>query len=248
MCAGASTYEALDAAGTKPGDRVGVLGIGGLGHMGILFAKAMGCGVTAITSEATKVQSLFKLGADEVRTMDRLFLSHTKETPTEDGQDPQPHITDTPNPMSIDVLLITCNGVPDLSAFFPLLARRATIVLMTIQQNPVSIPYMSFVLPGHKIIASTEASHRNHIEMLEFAARHKIEPVVEEFPMTLQGVAAAFEKLESGNMRYRGVLVRPIGPPSAGPEQTEPYQPEQNDEMSMDQASTDAEDSESDRL
>ena len=210
MCAGASTYEALDAAGTKPGDRVGVVGVGGLGHMGIIFAKAMGCGVTAITSEPSKVLSLFELGADEVRTTDNLHLSYTQT----DGQNSQPQITDLPQPMSIDVLLITSNAIPDLSAYLGLLARRATIVLMTIQQDSISIPYMPFILPGHRLIASTEASHQNHFDMLEFAARHKIEPVVEEFPMTLKGVAAAFERLETGKMRYRGVLVREAESPT----------------------------------
>jgi D-arabinose 1-dehydrogenase-like Zn-dependent alcohol dehydrogenase len=210
MCAGASTYEALDAAGTKPGDRVGVVGVGGLGHMGIAFAKAMGCGVTAITSEPSKLSSLFDLGADEVRMTDKLHLSHTQT----DGQTSQPQITDLPQPMSIDVLLITSNAIPNLSTFLGLLARRATIVLMTIQQDSISIPYMPFVLPGHRLIASTEASHKNHFEMLEFAARHKIEPVVEEFPMTLEGAAAAFERLETGKMRYRGVLVREAESPA----------------------------------
>lgn len=205
MCAGASTYEALEAAGTKPGDRVGVVGIGGLGHMAILFAKAMGCGITAITRDASKRQDLFRLGADEVRVegmLDRAFVS------SPDDDDSDPHYTTTPQPMSIDVLLVTSNAVQDLEAYFPLLARRATIVLMTIQQDPVSIPYLPFILPGHKLIASTEASHQNHFEMLRFAARHKIEPLVETFPMTLGGAAQAFRKLEAGAMRYRGVLVR----------------------------------------
>ena len=210
MCAGASTYEAIDAAGTKPGDRVGVVGVGGLGHMGVIFARAMGCAVTAITSEASKIPSLFELGADEVRTTDMLHLSYTQT----DCEDSQPQITDLPQPMSIDVLLITSNAIPDLSAYLGLLARRATIVLMTIQQDSVSIPYMPFVLPGHRLIASTEASHQNHFDMLEFAARHKIEPVVEEFPMTLEGVAAAFQRLETGKMRYRGVLVREAESPA----------------------------------
>lgn len=199
MCAGASTYEALDAAGTKPGDRVGVVGVGGLGHMAILFAQAMGCGVTAISSDPNKVLNLFELGADEVRNVNNLHLSYTKGSRTG---------LESPQPMSIDVLLVTSNAIPDLTPYFGLLARRATIVLMTIQQNPISIPYMPFVLPGHKLIASTEASYKNHFEMLAFAARHKIEPVVEEFPMTLQGAKVAFEKLEAGKMRYRGVLVR----------------------------------------
>jgi len=209
MCAGASTYEALEAAGTKPGDRVGVVGIGGLGHMAILFAKAMGCGVTAITRDDSKRQGLFRLGADEVRVegmLDRAFVSNPED------ESATPYTTSSPRPMSIDVLLITSNAVQELEAYLPLLARRATIVLMTIQQEPISIPYLPFILPGHKLIASTEASHQNHFDMLRFAARHKIEPVVETFPMTLEGAAQAFSKLEAGAMRYRGVLVRDVEP------------------------------------
>jgi len=66
---------------------------------------------------------------------------------------------------------------------------------------------MGFVLPGHKLIASTEASRVNHIKMLEFTGRHRIKPWVQEFPMTTDGLTEAFERLESGEMRYRGVLV-----------------------------------------
>lgn len=204
MCAGASTYEALDAAGARPGHRVGVVGVGGLGHMAVLFARAMGCGVTAITGDLEKASDLFKMGADEVRFTEDLELSYTQDS-TIPGE---LEATELPEPMSIDVLLITSNAIPDLSAYFGLLARRATIVLMTIQQEPISIPYMPFVLPGHKLIASTEASHQNHYQMLEFVARHSIEPLIEKFPMTLEGVAGAFERLEAGDMRYRGVLVR----------------------------------------
>jgi alcohol dehydrogenase (NADP+) len=205
MCAGASTYEALIAAGTTSNDHVGVVGIGGLGHMAILFAKAMGCAVTAISSSNRKVEDAFKLGADDYRSAvdigDR-FL------PAAEGRF---SVHNEPQPMNINVLLITSNEITTLEPFMPLLAGRATIVLMTIQQQPLSIPYMPFVLPGHRLIASTEASRENHIKMLEFTARHRIKPWVEEFPMTAEGIAAAFERLETGNMRYRGVLVREAG-------------------------------------
>ncbi|KAK5114235.1 hypothetical protein LTR85_010300 [Meristemomyces frigidus] len=202
MCAGASVYEALDAAGTKPDDRVGVVGIGGLGHMAVLFAKAMGCAVTALSSSDSKLDDALKLGADEFRLMND--SSHCYRTKSDGGYE----FLEEPQPMNINTLLITSSEVPNLEPVMPLLARRATIVLMTIQQQPLSIPYMSFVLPGHKLIASTEASRENHIKMLEFAARHQIKPWIEQFPMTANGIARAFDRLEAGQMRYRGVLVR----------------------------------------
>lgn len=176
--------------------------------MAILFAKAMGCSVTAITSDHLKgTVDIYEMGADEVRRTDDMEDSHTGNLMI-DGKIWDSSTRHSPRPMSIDVLLITSNVVPDLSDYFGLLARRATIVLMTIQQDPISIPYMPFVLPGHRLIASTEASLQNHFEMLAFAGEHKIKPWIEKFPMTLEGVAEAFEKLETGKMRYRGVLVR----------------------------------------
>lgn len=195
MCAGASVYEALDAANTKPSDRVGVVGIGGLGHTAVLFAKAMGCAVTAISASASKRDDAFALGADEFRVLSVPGESHHGPS--------QPSRQAT----GINVLLLCTNEVPDLEPLMPLLARRATIVPMTIQQKPMVVPFMPFILPGHRIVASTEASRRNHIEMLRFAARHGIKPWVEEFPMTEIGVADAFHRLEEGKMRYRGVLV-----------------------------------------
>lgn len=203
MCAGASVFEALDAAGTKPDGRVGVVGIGGLGHMAALFAKAMGCAVTAFSSSDSKLDDALELGADEFRLLGDIgncYRSRDGEGDYRCEQDPQP--------MNINTLLITSNAVPNLEPIMPLLARRATIVLMTIQPEPLSIPYMPFILPGHRLIASTEASRENHIKMLDFAARHQIKPWIEKFAMTAGGMAKAFGRLEDGQMRYRGVLVR----------------------------------------
>lgn len=205
MCAGASVYEALDAAGTKPRDRVGVVGVGGLGHMAVLFARAMGCGVTALFASprrpsAQKVRDAFALGADEARCISEQGLVFPRDMDGEAGD-----VSETAAE-PINVLLVTSNELPDWDKVLPLLDRMATIVLMTIQTEPLKVPYMPFILPGHRIISSTEASKRNHVEMLEFAARNKIRPWTEIFSMTEQGLKEAFDRLESGQMRYRGVL------------------------------------------
>lgn len=197
MCAGASVFEALDAAGTKAGDRVGIVGLGGLGHMGVLFAKAMGCSVTVISKSTTKIPDAWMLGADEFRNAEHVGSVHRRMG-----------CVDDPASMNIDVLLVTSNAVPKLEKLLPLLARRATIVLMTIQQESLEVPYMQFVLPGHRLIASTEASRENHIKMLEFADRHQIKPWVEIFDMDEDGLTKAFGRLESGVVRYRGVVQR----------------------------------------
>lgn len=207
MCAGASVYEALDAAGTRPSDRVGVVGIGGLGHMAVLFARAMGCGVTALFAsrrrpDEQKIQDAFALGADDVRC---IAEGHEQTFGrANDGQTSSSHSQTQGG--KINVLLVTANELPDWNRVLPLLDRMARIVLMSIQSEPLTMPYMPFILPGHRLISSTEASKRNHIDMLEFVARNKIKPWVERFPMTGDGLQEAFHRLESGKMRYRGVL------------------------------------------
>ncbi|KAK8226245.1 hypothetical protein IWZ00DRAFT_526211 [Phyllosticta capitalensis] len=193
MCAGASTYEALMAAEAQPSDRVGVVGIGGLGHMAVLFAKAMGCAVTAISDTPDKKEDAKEMGADE-------FILLEQEQQTKSLADKV--VESSP----IDVLLLCANEIPSLAGLIPLLARRARIVCMTIQQSPIEIPYMPFVLPGLRIIASTEASRQHFQNMLAFVARHGIKPWTCHFPLTRDGVAEAFRTLEEGRMRYRGVL------------------------------------------
>lgn len=221
MCAGASTYEALIAAGTKSSDRVGVVGLGGLGHMAVQFAKAMGCNVTVLSDSAadpsaagkaeSKAKDAFDLGADEVRAVKDPAIALTRDREGlvvylgpgwYDFEASSDH-------RAINVLLVCANETPDFEKVLPLLARRAVIVLMSIQAQPLHIPYMPFILPGHKLISSTEASTRNHLEMIKFADRHKIKPWIEEFEMTEDGLSEAFERLQSGTMRYRGVVKVP---------------------------------------
>lgn len=209
MCAGASVYEALDAAAARPGDRVGVVGVGGLGHVAVLFARAMGCGVTALFASrrspgGRKVEDAFALGADEALCIADGYEESFR--PGNDGGSGDALNTGIEESKKINVLLVTSNELPDWERVLPLLDRMARIVLMSIQTKPLNIPYMPFILPGHRIIASTEASQRNHVDMLEFAARNKIKPWVERFPMDENGMQQAFEKLEAGQMRYRGVL------------------------------------------
>lgn len=175
--------------------------------MAVTFASKMGSPVTVFSHNNEKLQDSFQLGADEFIVYEQLeFSHHSKDeftSQTESG---------SCEPFgNISTLLITSNEVPDLTPLFPLLARRATIVLMTIQQSPLQIPYLPFILPGHRLIASTEASRESHMRMLEFAAHHNVKPWIEEFDMDAEGIQEAFCRLEEGKMRYRGVLVRERG-------------------------------------
>ncbi|RYP44767.1 hypothetical protein DL768_008812 [Monosporascus sp. mg162] len=179
-----------------------VVGIGGLGHMAVLFAKAMGCAVTAFSGREVKKDDAFQLGADFFRT------TSTPNTVWRNPKSlPAASIRTSTEP-GINTLLICTNEVPSFEPLLRLLERQATIILLTIQSTPLVIPFVPFILLGHRIVASTETSRQNHIAMLQFAARNNIQPWLEMFPMKSKGLKEAFRKLETGEMRFRGVLVK----------------------------------------
>ncbi|KAK7547344.1 hypothetical protein IWX49DRAFT_614741 [Phyllosticta citricarpa] len=162
----------------------GVVGIGGLGHVAVLFAKAMGCAVTALSDTPDKNEDAQEMGADEFIFLDR-----------EQQSNPGNKVGDS---SPIDVLLLCANEIPSLTDLIPLLARRARIVCMTIQQTPIEVPYMLFILPGLRIIASTEASRQHFQNTSVFVARHAIKLWTLRFPLTRDGMADASKTLEEG--------------------------------------------------
>ena len=186
MCGGATVFNALNSFGTKPTDRVGVIGIGGLGHLAIQFAAKMGCEVVVFSSTDSKKEEAMRLGATEffaTKGMNELAVSRP-----------------------IDQLLVTTSVQPDWKLFLPILAPRATIFPLTVSSSDLSIPYMPILAGELKIQGSLVAARQVQRDMLVFAAHHQIKPIIEQFPMTQQGITDCMDKLQSGKMRYRGVL------------------------------------------
>ncbi|KAI9718088.1 MAG: hypothetical protein M1812_004346 [Candelaria pacifica] len=189
QCAGITVFEGLLAAGVKPTSRVGIVGVGGLGHLAIQYAKAMGASVVVFSTTDSKKEDAFKLGASEFITtkgVDSLKFE---------------------NNGGLNALIFTSNEVPDLNPYMSTLAPRATIVPLTVQQKNIEVPFIPMLIPGHRLVFSNGASRKHFTEALEFAARHNIKPWIEEFTLTEEGVNQAFERLMSGKMRYRAVLV-----------------------------------------
>jgi D-arabinose 1-dehydrogenase-like Zn-dependent alcohol dehydrogenase len=87
------------------------------------------------------------------------------------------------------------------------MAPDSKIFPLTVSQGDFSIPYMPMLLSGIRIQGSVVAARAIHKQMLEFSSRHNIKPMINEFPMTEQGITEAMETLNNGKMRYRGVLV-----------------------------------------
>jgi len=186
MCGGATVFGVIELYNIRPTDRVGVVGIGGLGHLAIQFLAKIGASVVVFSSTDSKRDEALRLGATEfyvtkgVKRFDMAKLDH---------------------------LLVTTNFLPDWKPFIKAIKPGGTIYPLTVDSGELRLPAIPVVTQGLTIQGSSVASRSVHRKMLDFAARHKIEPIIERFPMTKAGVEEGMEKLRQGKMRYRGVLV-----------------------------------------
>lgn len=185
LCGGMAVYGPFAAYGVRPTDRVGVVGIGGLGHLGLQLANAWGCEVTAFTSSAGK--------ADEART----FGAH-HVVPTRDAAS-LAAIAGT-----LDLLLITVNVPLDWTAMLNTLKPDGRLHVVGGITSPMEIDAMNLIFGRKSVSGSPTASPAEMATMLAFAARHEIAPMVEEYPMS--DVNAAVTRLREGKARYRIVL------------------------------------------
>jgi D-arabinose 1-dehydrogenase-like Zn-dependent alcohol dehydrogenase len=187
MCGGATVFNVLKSHGVQSTDRVGVIGVGGLGHLAIQFASKMGCEVVVFSSTDSKKTEATKLGSNE-------FIA-TKGVQEIKISSP------------IDHLIVTTSAQPDWKQYLPLLAPGGSIYPLTVSSDDLKIPYGPINSKELKIQGSVVAARNVHMQMLNFAAHHGIRPIIETFPMTVDGIEESFKKLSEGKMRYRGVLV-----------------------------------------
>ncbi|KAK4552623.1 hypothetical protein LTR86_010267 [Recurvomyces mirabilis] len=187
QCGGATVFNALHNFDTQPTETVGIMGVGGLGHLAIQFAAKMGCRVVVLSGSDRKKDEAMKLGAHEfIATKNVKELKLSKP---------------------LDRLLVTTSAQPDWDLILPIMAPGATIHPLSVDEGKFAIPYMPLILNGLRVQGSVVASRYIHNRMLSFAAQHKIAPILEKFPMTKEGINQAMEKLEKGEMRYRAVLI-----------------------------------------
>ncbi len=107
----------------------------------------------------------------------------------------------------IDHLLVCTSQQPDWSLFLPVMAPNGTIYPLTVSEEEFKMPYHPINALQLRVQGSLVAPRQVLREMLEFAAKHGIKPIIEEFPMTVEGITESMKRLEDGKMRYRGVLV-----------------------------------------
>ena len=186
QCAGVTVYAAIVNAGVTPGSRTGILGVGGLGHLAIQFLNRMGCDVVVFSSTSSKQDLALKLGANE-------FVA-SRENPAFEGV------------KKIDFLFVSTSAQPDWKEYFPLMNPDSTIVPLTVGSGDMVHPYEDIVEKQLKIYGSVVGKRYTHRKMLEFAARHNVRAMIEELPMTEEGLNTAFERLEKDDVRFRFVL------------------------------------------
>ncbi|PYI32824.1 GroES-like protein [Aspergillus indologenus CBS 114.80] len=190
LCAGATVFTPLRKYGAGAGKRVGVVGIGGLGHLGLLFAKAMGCDrVVAISRSAAKRKDAVEgLGADG-------FIA----TGEEEGWAKKYERT-------LDLIICTVDGddMP-LARYLRLLRVGGTFVQVGAPEKPLpQLPAWSFIQKGIKLAGSNIGSREDIRAMLELAAQKNVLPWIEKRPM--EEVNVALRDMDAGRARYRYVL------------------------------------------
>lgn len=186
LCAGITTYSPLRHWNAGPGKKVGIVGIGGLGHMGVKLAHAMGAHVVAFTTSESKRQDALDLGADEV------IISRDPDQMAAHGG-------------SFDFILNTVAASHDLDAFTTLLKRDGTMCLVGVPEHPHPSPSVGVLIFGRKSIAgSLIGGIAETQEMLDFCAERGITADIEMIAM--QDIETAYDRMQKSDVKYRFVI------------------------------------------
>jgi uncharacterized zinc-type alcohol dehydrogenase-like protein len=183
LCGGITVFSPL-MMHAKPTDRVGIIGIGGLGHMAVKFAAAYGCDVTAFTSESKFDEARGFGAAHVVSSRDAAAIKKLAG--------------------SLDLIISTVNVPLDWDAVINALAPNGRLHNVGAVLEPIPVSAFALILQQRSVSGSPTGSPVAIETMLDFAARHEIAPQTEHYPMSK--INEAFARLESGNARYRIVL------------------------------------------
>lgn len=185
LCGGVTVYSPFREYNVKPCDRVAIVGVGGLGHLAIQFARAMGCEVTAISHKADKEDEARSLGANcFIDNRNSQLLSRANGT--------------------FDFILSTASADLNWQGYLDLLAPNGTLCFVGVAPGPLKISLGALITGQKKICGSVIGSPARIQEMLNFAARHEIEAMTELFP--IDNVNEALDRVREGKVRYRAVL------------------------------------------
>lgn len=185
LCGGITVFNPIILAGVKATDKVGVIGIGGLGHLALKFLNKWGCEVIAFSSNPDKKKSIIDMGATRV-----VDSTNPEELAKIAG--------------SLNFILNTTNVTLDWNSYLAVLAPKGKFHNVGAVLEPMAIPAFSLITGEKSVAGSPLGSPALTRTMLDFCVRHAIYPITEEFPMSQ--VNEALEHLESGKARFRIVL------------------------------------------
>jgi uncharacterized zinc-type alcohol dehydrogenase-like protein len=182
LCAGITTYSPMRHWGVTKGKKVGLVGIGGLGHMGVKFAHALGAQVVVFTTSPKKKEDALRLGADEV-----VISRNVDEMQKQAG--------------SFDFILDAVSADHDISAYINLLRRDGNLTLVGAPEKPLPVSAFGLIMGRRSLSGSPIGGIAETQEMLDFCGQHNITADVEVIP--IQKVNEAYERLLKSDVKYR---------------------------------------------
>lgn len=189
LCAGITTYSPLMRHRIKKGQRVGVVGLGGLGHMGVKIAKAMGAQVTVFSTNASKEADSKKLGAKQfVLTSDAATFEKSAQLLEQ----------------SLDLILDTVSAPHDLNTFLGMLKNDGTLVVVGAPPTPAPVHHFSLIGGRKRLTGSLIGGIRETQQMLDFCAKKKILSDIEL--IGVEQIDHAYERTLKGDVKYRFVI------------------------------------------
>lgn len=189
LCAGITVFAPLHRAGLKSNSRVGVVGLGGLGHLAVQYAKAMGSAVTVFSTTAAKAEEAHRIGADRFVTLDR-----RNSTVAEAG--------------TCDLILATAPVDLPWVEYLRALKPNGGLCIVGAAPGEIKIPAVELIDGQKNICGSAVGSNHEIREMFQFSVQHGITPTIELYPM--KEVNRALERLRKNRMRFRAVLVNEV--------------------------------------
>ena len=184
LCAGVTTYSPMKHWGVKAGQKVGIIGFGGLGNLAAKIAKAMGANVTVFTTTAEKVQEAARLGVHAVMEEDKGELALLAA--------------------SFDFMLSTVPEKHDINPFIELLKRDCTLCVVGALEPMVAVNNVKVAFHRKRVAGSLIGNLADTQEILDFCAEHAIGPDIEIIP--IQEINSAYDKVEKGDVRFRYVI------------------------------------------
>ncbi|WP_373872754.1 zinc-binding dehydrogenase [Microseira wollei] len=185
LCGGITVYSALRYAGMTCGQEIGIIGIGGLGHLAVQFASHLGNSVTVFTTSDDKAQFATQLGARHVVVV-------------------PPGASPPAAKQKLNIILSTVPIALDWEAYLQYLDSDGTLSLVGVPSEPLNIPLFPLLIKRRLVMASPIGGRGMMMEMLSIADRFGIKPIVETFP--LPQANEAMQKVRDNKVRYRAVL------------------------------------------